>query len=92
MAEEPELGLHRLLAAAESESPSTHKTSRSSNEGTGFLETDEKEGDTEKGENAPLHSQKQNKKSSLYFFAWTIVNTLATIGIVGVQSRMRSPD
>jgi hypothetical protein len=88
MAEEPQLELHRLLAAAESESLSTSETSLSGDEGTSFLETDEKEGDIEKGGNSPLHSQKGNKKNSLHFFAWTIVNTLATIGIVGVQSRM----
>jgi hypothetical protein len=96
MAEESQLGLHRLLAAAESESLSTSETSLSGDEGTSFLETDEKEeqaftekeGDVEKGGNTPLHSQKKNKKHSLHFFAWTIVNTLATIGIVGLQSRM----
>jgi hypothetical protein len=96
MAEERQLDLHRLLAAAESESLSTSETSLSGDEGTSFLETDEKEeqaftekeGDVEKGGNTPLHSQKKNKKNSLHFFAWTIVNTLATIGIVGVQSRM----
>jgi hypothetical protein len=87
MVEEPELDLHRLLAAAESESPSTSEPSLSSDEGTSFLETDEKEGDIEKGGNTPLHLQKK-KKNSLHFFAWTIVNTLATIGIVSVQSCM----
>jgi solute carrier family 35, member E3 len=85
MAEEPQLDLHRLLAVAESEPPSICETSLSGDEGTSFLETDEKEGDIEKGGNAPVHSQK-NKKSSLHFFAWATVNTLATIGIVGVQS------
>jgi len=88
MAEERQLDLHRLLAAPESESLSTSETSLSGDEGTSFLETDEKEGDIEKGGNAPLHSQKKNKKNSLHFFAWTIVNMLATIGIVGMQSRM----
>jgi hypothetical protein len=96
MAEEPQFDLHRLLAAAESELLSTSETSLSGDEGTSFLETDEKgeqdfigkERDIEKGGNSPLHSQKGNKKTSLHFFAWTIVNTLATIGIVGVQSRM----
>jgi hypothetical protein len=88
MAEESQLDLHRLLAAAEAESLSTSETSLSGDEGTNFLESDEKEGDIEKGGSAPLHSQKRNKKNSLHFFAWAIVNTLATIGIVGVQSRM----
>jgi len=94
--EEPQFDLHRLLAAAESESLSTSKTSLSGDEGTSLLEEDEKEEqaftekeeDIEKGGNALLHSQKENKKNSLHFFAWTIVNMLATIGIVGVQSRM----
>ena len=90
MAEEPELDLHRLLAAAGSESPSTSEPSLSNDERTSFLETDEKEGDIEKGGYTPLHSQKKNKKNSLHFFAWTIVNTLATIGIVSVQSWMRA--
>ena len=88
MAEERQLDLHRLLEAAESESLSTSETSLFGDEGTSFLEADEKEADIEKGGNAPLHSQKKNKKNSLHFFAWTIVNMLATIGIVGMQSRM----
>ena len=96
MAEERQLDLHRLLEAIESESLSTSETSLFGDEGTSFLETDEKEeqaftekeADIEKGGNAPLHSQKKNKKNNLHFFAWTIVNMLATIGIVGVQSRM----
>jgi hypothetical protein len=96
MAAEPQLDLHRLLAAAASEPLSTSETSLSGDEGTNFLETDEKEeqaftekeGDIEKGGNAPLRLQKKNEKNSLHFFAWTIVNTLATISIVGVQSRM----
>lgn len=85
MAEEPQLDLHRLLAVAEFEPPSICETSLSGDEGTSFLETDEKEGDIEKDGNAPVHSQK-NKKKGLHFFAWAIINTLATIGIVGVQS------
>jgi hypothetical protein len=88
MAEEPELGLHMLLATAEFESASTSETSLSSDEGTRFRKTDEEESDIEKGGNAPLRSQQVSKINSLHFFTWTIVNTLATIGIVGEQSRM----
>jgi solute carrier family 35, member E3 len=84
MAEEPQLDLHRLLAVAESESPSISETLLSGDEGASVLETDEKEGDVEKGGNASVHLRKN--KNSLHFFAWAIVNTLATIGIVGVQS------
>lgn len=84
MAEGPQLDLHRLLAVAESEPPPISETPLSGDEGTSFLEADEKEGDIEKGGDTPVHSQK-NKKNSLHFFAWAIVNTLATIGIVSVQ-------
>ena len=94
MAEEPQLQLHKLLAAAESESSSISETSLSSGEATTLLEENEKadqasrqeDSDIEKGENGLLQSQKK-RTSSLHFLGWTVVNTLATIGIVRLQSR-----
>ena len=95
MAEEPQLHLDRLQAAAEFESTSTFRTSQSCDEETSSPEGSEKEdwtstgkkGDVEQGENAPLQSGKRKTKS-LHFLGWTIVNTLATIAIVGMQSRL----
>jgi hypothetical protein len=87
MAEATQLYLHRLLAATESESTSVSEISLSGDEGTGFLEEEQKtsekienDADVEKGDDTPTQIGK--KTNSLQFFGWMIVNTLATIGIV----------
>lgn len=88
MAQETQLHLHNLLAAAELESTSVSETSLSGDEGTNFISEDEKgseadqsDTDIEKGDGAPFQHGKR-KTNSLQFLGWTIVNTLATIGIV----------
>jgi hypothetical protein len=91
MVEETQPYLHRLLAAAESQSTSISETSLSGDEGTSFLEDKEKaseetenDADVEKG-NIRSTQPMEKKTSSLHFLGWTIINTLATIGIVSGQ-------
>ena len=87
MAEETQLHPHRLLASAESESISVSETSLSGDEEASLLEDrqelseeDKDDADIEKCDNTV--SQLGKKTDGLQFFGWTIVNTLATIGIV----------
>jgi hypothetical protein len=91
MAQETQLHLHNLLAAAELDSTSVSETSLSGDEGTNFIDEDEKgseadqnDTDIEKGDDTPFQHGKR-KTNSLQFLGWTIVNTLATIGIVSEQ-------
>ena len=88
MAQETQLYQHNLLAAANSEAASPSETSLSGNESTNFIEEDEKssetnenDADTEKGDYASFQHGRR-KTGSLQFLGWTVVNTLATIGIV----------
>ena len=93
MVQEPQQHMQKLLFAVRSESTSMSETSLSGDEGTSFLEENEnadelppeKDGDIEKGEDPPSQSEKK-KASSLQFLGWTVVNTLATIGIVSMQT------
>lgn len=90
MAQETQLHLHKLLAAAETELTSVSETSLSGDEGTNFIEEDEpspetnqNDTDIEKGDSIPTQRGKR-KTNSLQFLGWAIVNTLATIGIVSM--------
>jgi hypothetical protein len=91
MAEETQLCLHRLLAATESESTSISETSLSGDEGTSFVEGKEKvpeetENDVDVEKADGISTQPREKKTnSLQFLGWTVINTLATIGIVSGQ-------
>jgi hypothetical protein len=91
MAQETQLHLHKLLAAAETELTSVSETSLSGDEGTNFIEEDEQspeinqnDTDIEKGDSIPTQRGKR-KMNSLQFLGWAIVNTLATISIVSMQ-------
>ena len=88
MAQETQLYQHNLLTAARSEAASPSETSLSGDESTNFIDEDEKSAETnendadiEKGDYASFQHSRQ-KTSSLQFLGWTVVNTLATIGIV----------
>ena len=93
MAQEPQQKLQKLPIGVDSVSASIYETSLSSDEGASILEENEhadqlpleQGGDIEKGEDTPPQLQKK-KKNSLQFLGWTVVNTLATIGIVSMPS------
>ena len=64
------------------ESTSNSERSFSCDEGTSFLDENEKILDIEKAVITPLPDEKGRQSGNFQFFGWTIVNTLATIGIV----------
>ncbi len=82
----PPTCVHSLVTAAESKSPSISESSLSGDERTSFLDEKRTKLDLETGDRTLPHVEKEEKANSLTFLAWTVVNTLATIGIVSAQS------